>query len=79
MQCLEKEPDQRPESVAALSRALGKLDVPEWSDDQARAWWKAKGVAVQSQIRDKRGPREGGSSAQTLAVADFRPDAETAR
>lgn len=79
MQCLEKEPDKRPESVEVLSRALGKLEMAEWTHDQARGWWKEKGVVVQSRIRDKRGPREGASSAQTLAVADFRPDADAAR
>jgi serine/threonine-protein kinase len=78
LSCLAKEPDDRPESVATLSRKLAEIDLPEWTHDRARAWWRERGVVVTSRIRDKRGPQEDASTAQTLAVADFRPDVDRA-
>jgi serine/threonine-protein kinase len=39
--CLEKKPDARPESAAAVVRMLdGCADVPVWTPDEARAWWQ---------------------------------------
>ncbi len=41
LQCLEKAPERRPPSALALRRALLSLsDLGEWTDDDAREWWK---------------------------------------
>jgi serine/threonine-protein kinase len=40
---LAKDPDQRPESVAAFEAALAACaDVPPWTDADAAAWWKTR-------------------------------------
>jgi eukaryotic-like serine/threonine-protein kinase len=42
LRCLEKEPAQRPATVAELSRELEALDLePRWTEERARAWWSA--------------------------------------
>ncbi|MBX3125720.1 MAG: serine/threonine protein kinase [Polyangiaceae bacterium] len=40
---LAKSPDARPESAKALRDALLACDVPPWTDDDARAFWLARG------------------------------------
>ncbi|MDA3963273.1 MAG: serine/threonine-protein kinase [Planctomycetota bacterium] len=40
MQCLEKRPEARPESAAALRHSLETLAMPEWTQDAATAWWQ---------------------------------------
>lgn len=39
--CLEKDPDARPQSAEALSRMLGDVALPAWSQRRAEAWWRA--------------------------------------
>ena len=39
-QCLEKDPAQRPQSADELRRALTAIDLPAWSREDARAWWR---------------------------------------
>jgi hypothetical protein len=39
LSCLAKEPAERP-SAAELARSLATLDVPAWSEDDARGWWR---------------------------------------
>lgn len=42
MQCLAKDPDQRPPSAAALEDALGRCaSAGAWTVAQASAWWQA--------------------------------------
>jgi serine/threonine-protein kinase len=41
MRCLEKNPADRPQSAAALSRALSAIDVARWDEEQAARWWSA--------------------------------------
>jgi serine/threonine-protein kinase len=41
LSCLEKEPDRRPPSAAALRDALDDLDdVGAWTEREAREWWR---------------------------------------
>ncbi|MFN3199688.1 MAG: serine/threonine-protein kinase [Bradymonadia bacterium] len=39
MWCLEKRPEDRPASAAALAEALHALEIERWSKDAARRWW----------------------------------------
>jgi len=39
--CLEKKPEDRPQSAAAIAEPLAALSLnPAWSDAEARAWWR---------------------------------------
>jgi serine/threonine-protein kinase len=41
MQCLEKNPNKRPQTAHELSEALGALQFPHaWTDERAALWWK---------------------------------------
>ena len=37
--CLAKDPADRPQSAADLSRRLAELDSGEWTQERARQWW----------------------------------------
>lgn len=39
MQCLRKNPDERPSSARELRERLRRCRVPAWSPAEARAWW----------------------------------------
>ena len=39
MQCLEKRPADRPTNVRELADGLDACDLPEWTDEDAAAWW----------------------------------------
>jgi serine/threonine-protein kinase len=39
--CLAKEPAGRPATALELCRRLESLDIPPWTQDDARAWWEA--------------------------------------
>ena len=40
LSCLRKNPDERPQSAADLTRALAMVPVDPWTEDQAEAWWR---------------------------------------
>jgi serine/threonine-protein kinase len=41
MQCLEKNPNKRPQTARELSDALGALQFEHpWTDERAELWWK---------------------------------------
>ena len=44
--CLEKNPDARPVSAAALSRTLGSIRAGEWTDANASEWWSSRQVVA---------------------------------
>ncbi|MCB9594367.1 MAG: serine/threonine protein kinase [Sandaracinaceae bacterium] len=68
LRCLEKSPDDRPQSAVELGELLEACeDVPAWTRAEARAWWAEHGAAVQ---RGRRGDAPSATAA-TLAV-DFR-------
>lgn len=41
MACLAKNPDERPQSAEQLSRMLGAVQLPAWTQRRAEAWWRA--------------------------------------
>ncbi len=65
LQCLEKDPEQRPRSALELRRALLALDLPAWSERDAADWWQRLGPRLEALE-----PRRGHAShvASTLAV-----------
>jgi hypothetical protein len=40
LRCLEKKPQQRPESAAVLRRQLESLAMAPWTQDDAERWWR---------------------------------------
>lgn len=40
LSCLEKQPEDRPATAAALRQALLACDVPAWGSDDAEGWWQ---------------------------------------
>jgi serine/threonine-protein kinase len=40
---LAKSPSDRPPSAAAFREALLRCDVPQWTQEDARAWWRTRG------------------------------------
>ncbi len=56
LRCLEKNPDERPASAVALQVALRAIEaeVGAFSDDDARAWWQARGRALVAERRARR-------------------------
>jgi hypothetical protein len=39
LHCLAKTPDDRPETAAAVARALSACAVPRWTSHDAEEWW----------------------------------------
>jgi hypothetical protein len=39
MQCLAKDPAERPQSAAAVAAALDAIEVGSWSQTDASGWW----------------------------------------
>ena len=52
LQCLEKDPADRPKDAAELSRRLSEaIDAARWTPERAAAWWTThlpEGVVVPS-------------------------------
>ncbi|WP_394832997.1 serine/threonine protein kinase [Pendulispora rubella] len=48
VQCLAKDPESRPQSAHALAEALAAIDLPAWTEIDARAWWEAHGARVKA-------------------------------
>ena len=47
LECLAKEPDERPESARALDARLAQLVLPEpWTRELAERWWSRNGAAA---------------------------------
>ena len=46
--CLAKRPEQRPQSAAELSHALGAIDIEPWDEGQAAEWWRMHGTPASS-------------------------------
>jgi serine/threonine-protein kinase len=73
LRCLKKAPAQRPQSAHELAAALAALSVPEWTQEQARAWWvrvnpKAR---AQARARSTRETRSATPHATATIAIDF--------
>ena len=58
MQCLAKEPSQRPQSAQALSEALARCQAAgQWTSQTAEEWWrvnmKTEPVATEREVQEK--------------------------
>jgi serine/threonine-protein kinase len=51
LQCLEKDPNERPASAAEVQASLLSLDIPVWDARAAKAWWNEHGDALRSKRR----------------------------
>jgi serine/threonine-protein kinase len=60
--CLEKEPERRPQSAAALQRQLEACTVEPWSNEDARFWWD------QHRAKLETGAAQSSSGPKTIAV-----------
>jgi serine/threonine-protein kinase len=46
MDCLSKDPADRPRNAAELNERLASCDVPVWTEEQASRWWAEHGERV---------------------------------
>jgi tRNA A-37 threonylcarbamoyl transferase component Bud32 len=60
--CLDKQPERRPQSARDLLRRLEAIPGLSWSEDDARAWWQAHEQQIEALRR--------GETVQTAADAD---------
>lgn len=51
MQCLSSDAAERPGSARELAARLRDLELPLWTEDEARAWWRDYGEAVRVEAR----------------------------
>jgi serine/threonine-protein kinase len=71
LDCLAKEPDERPESARALDGRLAEIVLPEpWTRELAERWWNRHGAAeIPAPARDSAGDPDGTSLTPPAAVA----------
>jgi serine/threonine-protein kinase len=63
---LAKAPADRPPSAAAFRAALERCDVPPWTEEDARAWWRTRGERAVR--REPRSPDLAGSPTVSVVV-----------
>jgi eukaryotic-like serine/threonine-protein kinase len=67
MSCLEKRPDQRPQSAEILVAMLDACDdVEPWTHQMGRAWWKSQGCTA---LTERRQQTASGDRRSHLAVS----------
>ena len=72
--CLAKAPSDRPPDAATVAARVQACDLGEWSQAEARAWWKAQGrgspgAASASKVQVRSGNADVSAFGQTIAVA----------
>jgi serine/threonine-protein kinase len=69
LRCLRKDPAERPHGADELARALRALAVPEWTQEDARAWWSRVGYASVGRARSQSSQRVSRGSHATATIA----------
>lgn len=67
LSCLAKSPDDRPASAYAIARALREMNLGDWTEAQAKAWWEKHRTRIQVFRRSKK-QNLGIEQAVTVAV-----------
>ncbi len=67
--CLAREPDERPASVQEILDELVTVPVPEWTGEQAAAWWRDEALRVQTAVRTQRASRSEARTQRTVVIA----------
>jgi CHASE1-domain containing sensor protein len=68
MQCLAKDPSERPASADVLARALRDTGVRPWSADEADRWWREHGQRVTDRVHAVRRGRQRQPSGVTIEM-----------
>jgi serine/threonine-protein kinase len=80
LRCLEKKPEQRPQSALQLLRMLSELEVEPYGDEQANEFWNQRGPAlVESIARRQRTVLESEAKNATMAVDPQQRELPSAR
>jgi serine/threonine-protein kinase len=79
LRCLKKEPAERPQSAHELATALAALSVPEWTQEQARAWWMEVNpkARTRARARSASGTRSAAPHATATIAIDFKKRARS--
>lgn len=70
LQCLAKNPADRPQSAAELRSKLEACNVARWTEEDAKIWWREHQAELASEQRTSEQP------AQTIDVGAARRNAE---
>lgn len=80
LRCLQKKPEDRPESAAALLAELRLIEaeIGAFGEEAARRWWRERGQGLAEDLRDKRRVRLPRDAGLRLTVAvEPRPSSHT--